>query len=191
MRRLLSPPSGHTRRSVLGGSSIRIHALVPGTKRRVSGGSAFWQNEQNESPLKKHGNSSTSSHPSGTAWSGPVTGGGARTLRTIDDRCCVGVAARQIVRCPLRPSRALPYQTNVHSEVRLASFPACCPTSGSSNQAAALFRQPGRALDLAGHQGRRRHDTSRRPRSEEHTSELQSHLNLVCRLLLEKKNQIS
>src|SRR5260370_16655455 len=29
------------------------------------------------------------------------------------------------------------------------------------------------------------------PRSEEHTSELQSHLNLVCRLLLEKKNTIS
>src|SRR5260370_14976373 len=33
---------------------------------------------------------------------------------------------------------------------------------------------------------RRRAPTSR-PRSEEHTSELQSHLNLVCRLLLEKK----
>src|SRR2546430_7919708 len=28
----------------------------------------------------------------------------------------------------------------------------------------------------------------RRPRSEEHTSELQSQSNLVCRLLLEKKN---
>src|SRR5207237_6977892 len=28
-----------------------------------------------------------------------------------------------------------------------------------------------------------------RMRSEEHTSELQSHLNLVCRLLLEKKKQ--
>src|SRR5690242_21484827 len=27
------------------------------------------------------------------------------------------------------------------------------------------------------------------PRSEEHTSELQSHVNLVCRLLLEKKNK--
>src|SRR5260370_17975086 len=27
-------------------------------------------------------------------------------------------------------------------------------------------------------------------RSEEHTSELQSHLNLVCRLLLEKTNQL-
>src|SRR5260370_8708921 len=31
------------------------------------------------------------------------------------------------------------------------------------------------------------HDRSRR--SEEHTSELQSHLNLVCRLLLEKKKK--
>src|SRR5260370_24095809 len=29
------------------------------------------------------------------------------------------------------------------------------------------------------------------PRSEEHTSELQSHLNLVCRLLLEKKKKIT
>src|SRR4051812_49622660 len=27
-------------------------------------------------------------------------------------------------------------------------------------------------------------------RSEEHTSELQSHVNLVCRLLLEKKNSV-
>src|SRR5260370_26035120 len=31
----------------------------------------------------------------------------------------------------------------------------------------------------------------REPRSEEHTSELQSHLNLVCRLLLEKKKPLS
>src|SRR5260370_18284096 len=28
------------------------------------------------------------------------------------------------------------------------------------------------------------------PRSEEHTSELQSHLNIVCRLLLEKKKNM-
>src|SRR5436190_13774743 len=36
------------------------------------------------------------------------------------------------------------------------------------------------------------HDTNRenrRLRSEEHTSELQSHSDLVCRLLLEKKNE--
>src|SRR5690242_20795488 len=31
-------------------------------------------------------------------------------------------------------------------------------------------------------------DHDRELRSEEHTSELQSHVNLVCRLLLEKKN---
>src|SRR5690242_21481130 len=38
---------------------------------------------------------------------------------------------------------------------------------------------------------RRRIDArvARRKRSEEHTSELQSHVNLVCRLLLEKKNK--
>src|SRR5260370_6208893 len=34
------------------------------------------------------------------------------------------------------------------------------------------------------------HDFGRVLRSEEHTSELQSHLNLVCRLLLEKKKRI-
>src|SRR5205085_12605992 len=44
----------------------------------------------------------------------------------------------------------------------------------------------------AGHTRRRDLDSSRRPRpasvrSEEHTSELQSQSNLVCRLLLEKK----
>src|SRR5690242_2968952 len=33
--------------------------------------------------------------------------------------------------------------------------------------------------------------TARFPRSEEHTSELQSHVNLVCCLLLEKKKPIS
>src|SRR5260370_1471468 len=36
-------------------------------------------------------------------------------------------------------------------------------------------------------QPRRSHCPHRNRRSEEHTSELQSHLNLVCRLLLEKK----
>src|SRR5690242_20963460 len=32
-------------------------------------------------------------------------------------------------------------------------------------------------------------DATRSTRSEEHTSELQSHVNLVCRLLLEKKKK--
>ena len=34
-----------------------------------------------------------------------------------------------------------------------------------------------------------RHETAVRHGSEEHTSELQSHSDLVCRLLLEKKNK--
>src|SRR5260370_29003979 len=43
-----------------------------------------------------------------------------------------------------------------------------------------------RSVDAKARGGQDR--VERLPRSEEHTSELQSHLNLVCRLLLEKKN---
>src|SRR2546429_5836399 len=39
--------------------------------------------------------------------------------------------------------------------------------------------------------GSRHHGLATAPRSEEHTSELQSRLHLVCRLLLEKKKHIS
>src|SRR5260370_26366784 len=62
-----------------------------------------------------------------------------------------------------------------------------------------LFRSPGRtrgvdhidqAVAMQGNGrvvGRHVLQPGRQARSEEHTSELQSHLNLVCRLLLEKK----
>src|SRR5260370_7162764 len=60
-----------------------------------------------------------------------------------------------------------------------------------------LFRSRGLEIALEhleiGMEGRRRGRAAggrRRLRSEEHTSELQSHLNLVCRLLLEKKKRI-
>src|SRR5260370_9765924 len=59
-----------------------------------------------------------------------------------------------------------------------------------------LFRSLGR-IAIIGVSGRGEDEAASRaagadaflvkPRSEEHTSELQSHLNLVCRLLLEKK----
>src|SRR5258706_7049703 len=50
-----------------------------------------------------------------------------------------------------------------------------------------LFRSPRLEQDdRCAHGRRRRHGC----RSEEHTSELQSLTNLVCRLLLEKKNKI-
>src|SRR5690242_21073238 len=51
------------------------------------------------------------------------------------------------------------------------------------------------AADVRLHRGLRQDETCGDltvgpARSEEHTSELQSHVNLVCRLLLEKKNAI-
>src|SRR5207237_10596769 len=52
-----------------------------------------------------------------------------------------------------------------------------------------LIARGGRILRLGLHwcrRGIKPPPTSLRNRSEEHTSELQSHLNLVCRLLLEK-----
>src|SRR4051812_49735580 len=62
------------------------------------------------------------------------------------------------------------------------------PDDGSDYRA----RDPGRGLLLGNAAtgaapARRRLDAGRLLRSEEHTSELQSHVNLVCRLLLEKK----
>src|SRR5947207_12543395 len=53
-----------------------------------------------------------------------------------------------------------------------------------------LFRSPPRSR--RSHQDARKGSSSCRssyPRSEEHTSELQSHSDLVCRLLLEKKKK--
>src|SRR5260370_20675123 len=51
------------------------------------------------------------------------------------------------------------------------------------SSAAVAPGEPGATLA----RGPARFDGHSRHRSEEHTSELQSHLNLVCRLLLEKK----
>src|SRR5690242_21208722 len=49
-------------------------------------------------------------------------------------------------------------------------------------------RARGRTADRP-HRAQRRRVRARVHRSEEHTSELQSHVNLVCRLLLEKKKK--
>src|SRR5260370_36164168 len=52
-----------------------------------------------------------------------------------------------------------------------------------------LFRSRRAAARVGPVAGGRRDWGATRGRSEEHTSELQSHLNLVCRLLLEKKKK--
>src|SRR3989449_5781436 len=72
-----------------------------------------------------------------------------------------------------RPPRStlFPYTTLFRSSRRRSTS----PFSGGTPSAAAF--------------GRRTHTRSPEPRSEEHTSELQSRLHLVCRLLLEKKKK--
>src|SRR5260370_16413919 len=66
------------------------------------------------------------------------------------------------------------YTLSLHDALPIYPIrPGCCPPS-SSSVPASLGESPASGI---------------RYRSEEHTSELQSHLNLVCRLLLEKKNQ--
>src|SRR5207237_9107042 len=100
---------------------------------------------------------------------------------------------------PLPPiSTLFPYTTLFRSH-----FPSSAPANAHDRAPLAP-----RARIVAGNQGtalrpllaRENHDPAstrsdeqsrsvRDFRSEEHTSELQSHLNLVCRLLLEKKNE--
>src|SRR5256885_4861608 len=82
-----------------------------------------------------------------------------------------------------RPPRStlFPYTTLFRSQGVLRTVPR-----RSRNQAAqVLSHSGGRRARGGGHGDRRR--LGRSARSEEHTSELQSPCNLVCRLLLEKK----
>src|SRR2546429_2368325 len=82
-----------------------------------------------------------------------------------------------------RPPRStlFPYTTLFRS--RVPAFPPCLPWSrwqrAGSRRAAPCGSTP---WSLSA--------TSSQERSEEHTSELQSRLHLVCRLLLEKKKSI-
>src|SRR5205809_5127208 len=91
--------------------------------------------------------------------------------------------ARRPSACPL-----LPYTTlfrsmilHVHGEVLLARLERHALGHGPTDQGAVLLEaeivvKPSRVMAL-----------NDEDRSEEHTSELQSRLHLVCRLLLEKK----
>src|SRR5260370_7660543 len=81
-----------------------------------------------------------------------------------------------------RPPRStlFPYTTLFRSQamrlILAARRTPCCTAAGQT------ISEGGESVDLGGR---------RIIRSEEHTSELQSHLNIVCRLLLEKKNHVS
>src|SRR5690242_21548605 len=86
-------------------------------------------------------------------------------------------------KCPAAPRDLHSFPTRRSSDLATERAP-----KGGEGSCFAFLRS--RAVD----HGRPHHCGSappwRRPRSEEHTSELQSHVNLVCRLLLEKKKKI-
>src|SRR5438477_9817647 len=60
------------------------------------------------------------------------------------------------------------------------ALPICLPPAVCSSQLRTSTRRSETSISCAS-------PCERTTRSEEHTSELQSHVNLVCRLLLEKK----
>src|SRR3712207_7222843 len=90
-----------------------------------------------------------------------------------------------------RPPRStlFPYTTLFRSPRGGPSSPA--PSGGSRRRPAAWPLRRSRARTRSGSRGRHGHPAKvgrvGQPRSEEHTSELQSRQYLVCRLLLEKK----
>src|SRR2546430_9779368 len=82
-------------------------------------------------------------------------------------------------RSPLFPYTPLFRSNRAHVRASIEDSRRQCPLS---------LREPlGYRLDRA-REDRRLANAKQRARSEEHTSELQSQSNLVCRLLLEKKN---
>src|SRR5689334_24189852 len=86
-----------------------------------------------------------------------------------------------------RPPRStlFPYTTLFRSTLRrLLRSAATC----SRDPRARRTREP-RPRPVREAVGRAAQTPGRRPRSEEHTSELQSQFHLVCRLLLEKKKK--
>src|SRR5256885_7411182 len=90
-----------------------------------------------------------------------------------------------------RPPRStlFPYTTLLRSAMAPVTIPrGCKPTKTNSPT---LNRRPSKRPDSARRQGSRTNRAGLlQLRSEEHTSELQSPCNLVCRLLLEKKKNL-
>src|SRR5687768_17991790 len=91
-----------------------------------------------------------------------------------------------MIRRPPRPT-LFPYTTLFRSSPSRSS-----PSRSGAARAGVLpvtiiTRRPPRTLTISGTSASRPAPKRTRVRSEEHTSELQSRLHLVCRLLLEKK----
>src|SRR5205807_8873450 len=99
---------------------------------------------------------------------------------------------------PRAPSPTpFPYTTLFRSRLRASSAggarsQAVCeslPRGVEAGSSVVRRRHADRRTDSTRPRARRQHHPPSPPRSEEHTSELQSPCNLVCRLLLEKKKK--
>src|SRR2546422_7036910 len=88
-----------------------------------------------------------------------------------------------------RPPRStlFPYTTLFRSRPSVLSTPHAKHVRETGSETAST---PGAAVDAASGVSPAATPPSTSTRSEEHTSELQSRLHLVCRLLLEKKKKI-
>src|SRR5207237_1807057 len=98
-----------------------------------------------------------------------------RPLSAVSPTC-----VRPIVLFFTDPSTTDIYTLSLHDALPISTF------NRSPRRCCARATSPARPK--TGPEFRWRSPPSTSARSEEHTSELQSHLNLVCRLLLEKKN---
>src|SRR5207237_8949402 len=90
---------------------------------------------------------------------------------------------------PPRPT-LFPYTTLFRSSAKTgwsAAFSPCALRQRARCSRQGFARPASTSAGSAAPSPRRTSQVHWRRRSEEHTSELQSHLNLVCRLLLEKK----
>src|SRR2546426_9116134 len=87
-----------------------------------------------------------------------------------------------------RPPRSTLFPTRRSSDLQAGDRSVHLALPGVRRRDAARARGDRRLVRLGRHAVRPVALPVRAPRSEEHTSELQSPCNLVCRLLLEKKN---
>src|SRR5690242_21090917 len=87
-------------------------------------------------------------------------------------------------------SRLFPYTTLFRSQYDEFGYPVLWkqPRGGETEYHWNNAGQLTSIVDALEHAESYTYDASGNRRSEEHTSELQSHVNIVCRLLLEKKN---
>src|SRR6266571_7275440 len=146
--------------------------------------------------VKKCGRSSQRmarlSHRSGPGWSGDGALERARVANLQDEgdepagAPGIGLVLRvRAAQDPLREIGAGQLRAEKHGEDhRVQADDGRQHEAEAGEDLSQVDRVPSQPVRTAGHQAPRLGD-----RSEEHTSELQSHVNLVCRLLLEKKKK--